>query len=386
MVGTLRVRGGPFALAILCALALGACVPFGGDPFAPSPDPSVSAPAAVVHAAEQSRGLLDYTIDLPDGWNDLTDEYLAQVPNSVLSGYWTMADDLSTDGPYVTMSLFPLSPDTDTAEASEQAAQKWEADMGDPVRGDSGYAETAQGGVITWTSVTGDFDGEQRSEHLAHIFYGPYYMYVEVDTPAGDEGNAHALLDALETVTITGPLFTGQRAGAPVAVDGRWTSYCGTIQADAQSDWHYTFTQSFDSVVWRCPEHIDYLGEWSVNVGSALYNVEVERTPDVDLASRRSQLSVPAAVGESAKTPHGSTIELLSEAAFGATGGGQGVRIDLATTIPGSDAPFISSAYLLEDSSGGVTLVFVSTPGGEVVPQTTWLEPFIATITTPSAS
>ena len=62
-----------------------------------------------------------------------------------------MADDLSTDGPDVTMSLFPLNPDSDAAQASEESAQKLEAEMGNSVRGDSGYAETAQGGVIAWT-------------------------------------------------------------------------------------------------------------------------------------------------------------------------------------------------------------------------------------------
>ena len=62
-----------------------------------------------------------------------------------------MADDLSTDGPDVTMSVFPLTPDSDAAQASEELAQELEAEMGNSVSGNSGCAETAQGGVIAWT-------------------------------------------------------------------------------------------------------------------------------------------------------------------------------------------------------------------------------------------
>ena len=366
-IGRAARRGG---LVLAYVLILAACVPFSGDTQSPGP------------TGEQ----LDYTIDLPTGWNDLTDEYLKDVPDSVLSGYWTMADDLSTDGPYVTMSMHELDPNADLSTMSEDAAAGWQDQLENSTRGDSGYAETVDGGVITWASISGDLNGERRTEHVAHILYGPYFMYVEVDTPEGDEVNAHAILDALSTVTITGPIKVGDRAGAPVAANGKWDSYCSTIQAASQAHWQYEFSASEDSHVWDCPVDTDYLGQWSIEESGQKYEVAVERAANMTLAEQRAENSIPDAVGGTAKTPNGSVFKLLAEAPFEAPGGGEGVRIDLSVTIPDSTTPFLSSAYLFEDSAGGVTTVYANSPEGKSVPETAWLEPFIATITTSSAS
>lgn len=374
------------ALMAGCALGLAGCVPFGGDPFGDSPETTFSPPEEVRDAAEQSRDLLSYTIALPAGWYDLTDDYLDAIPTSVLSGYWTMADDLSTDGPYVTMSLFPLAQDADVENLTENAAKQWESKLGDAERGDSGYAETAAGGVITWASVTGDFNGEIRTEHVAHILYGPYYMYVEVDTPGGDEANAHAILDALQTVTISGPVDLGDRAGAPLEIDGKWTSYCGSVQAQAQSDWRYSFTLYYDSTLWRCPEGKDYLGEWAVDVDETTFGVEVDRILDTTLEDHLDMLGIAGAVGSTGETPNGYAIEVLDRTAFAAPGGAEGVRIDTATTAPGGSSPSNARAYMFEDSAGGVISVFVFNDENSTNPDTAWLEPFIATLTTPTAS
>jgi hypothetical protein len=369
-----------------CLVALTGCVPIALNDTGASPDATFSPPAAIRDAAEQSRDQLSYTIRLPSGWHDLTDDYLAAVPTSVLSGYWTMADDLSTDGPYVTMSLFPMGEQVVSSTLSENAATKWESQLGDPKRGDSGYAETAAGGVITWASVSGDLDGERRTEHVAHILYGPYYMYVEVDTPEGDEHDAHALIDALQTVTISGPAELGDRAGAPVDADGTWASYCASLTAAAQADWQYVFQYRYDATGWDCPEVSDYLGSWFVTTKQSSYAVSVRREADMSLDDRLAELGTPEAVGDTGMSADGYSTELLGAKSFEGPNGSAGKRVDVGTTAPGSTVSYISRLYAYEDDQGGVVEVFVYDTVDNVVPETDWLEPFIATFTTASAS
>jgi len=372
-------------LAALCAVTLAACIPIIRETPGPSATPTFNSQRAAL--GEASRSFLDYTIDLPAGWNDVTDDYLQHVPDSVLSGFWTMDSDLQSDGPYVTVSLHGVAaPDTDVMKAAEASAEGWRDDLKGASRGDSGYAETASGGVIIWASISGELDGELRTEHMAHVYYGPYAMYVEIDVPGGDEEDSHAILDALKTVTISGPVTTGERAGAPVPSAGTWSSYCHTIQASAQEGWAYQFTPGNDSFPWDCPEKTDYLGRWSVAHDGEQLTVEVGRMADIGLDARRDGLSIADSVGETETTTHGSEIKLLAEQPFDGPGAGKGVRIDLATLIPNSTSPYLSRSYLFEDSAGGVIEVYVDIQGGATIPDDGWLEPFVASITTPAAS
>jgi len=329
-----------------------------------------------------SREYLDYTIDLPAGWNDLTEEYLEALPTSVLSGYWSMGD-LDSDGPYVTMSMNALDPESDLSTLDDSAMDSWKDTLGDPELGDTGYSETADGGVITWASVTGDLGGERRTEHFAHILYGPYYMYVEIDTPEGDEANAHAMLDALSTVTMSGPLEVGDRAGAPVTEAGRWSSYCNTITAAAQDGWQYQFAYNYDATMWKCPEPTDYLGQWGVTTDDGEFVVIVDRLAETSMSEALEHRSVPADVGETATTKNGFTIELVAEEIFAAPNGTVGLRVDVSSTAPGGTAAANMRTYFFEDDGGGVTEVYVYENESNVVPQTDWLEPFIATLQTP---
>ncbi len=321
---------------------------------------------------------MDYTIDLPAGWNDLTDEYLAANDQSVLAGYWTMAGDLSTAGPYVTMSMNALDPKADISTLSEDAAERWKDQLDNTVRGDSGYGETVDGGVITWASISGSFDGGRRTEHVAHILYGPYYMYLEIDTPGGDEESAHAILDALSSVTIEGPLALGDRAGAPVPRDGTWTSYCRILEADVQDGWEYSFSQSADSAIWTCPESVDILGAWTVKRAGETFQVFVQRYPDTSTAAERARNAIPATVGDIGTTEHGYKIELVADTPFDGPRGAVGSRIDTATTPPdGGDISYLRQ-YAFDDAAGGEVEVYVSTLTNSASPDTDWLEPFIA--------
>lgn len=376
-------RRGGWVLA--CAGVLAGCVPVAADDE--TPGSTYSPPAQARVSAEDSREELDYTIDLPAGWHDLTDEYLAALPTSVLNGFWSTADDVSdTSGPYVTMSMRYLDPTVDSTSLSEHAAQTWAEDLGDPVRGDSGYAETADGGVISWASVTGDLDGEMRTEHVAHVLYGPYYMYVEIDTVAGDEASAHAILDALETVTISGPVDVGERGGAPVVRSGAWNSYCGTLSSAAQSGWSYVYQGRYDGSLWTCPEAFDYLGAWVVPEGDSSYAVSVMRDLDEALDDRLAELGTPTEVGGVATSKDGYVTELLGKETFVAPNGTAGVRVDTSTTAPGDTVGYVARLYAFADDRGGVVEVYVYDREMNVVPSTDWLEPFIATLATPVAN
>jgi hypothetical protein len=368
-----------WVLVAACLAVVAGCVPASE----PAPSTFPTPPAEAVDAAEQARELLDYTIDLPAGWNDLTEDYLGGSSDSVLAGFWSMSDDADdTELPFATMSLNVADPEADPNAASEEAAERWAEGMDEPERGDSGYAETADGGVIRWASVTGTYADARRTIHAAHVYYGPYYMYVAIDVPAGDEESAHALLDALATVTMSGPIPTGDRAGAPVLEAGRWTSYCGYISSDAQPGWEYQFAPTMDSTLWRCPEPTDYLGEWSVQRGGTEYVVRVERARDSTIDERLDYLSTPSAVGETGTTPNGFDIEVLALESFAAPNGSTGIRLDTGTTPPGEQVAYVARLYAYEDEHGGVVQVFVYDRAKNVIPETDWLEPFIASLAT----
>jgi hypothetical protein len=367
------------ALASVVVLTVTGCIPNAHGTGVSGAAPVASALPSATPGATTAEGL-SYSIDLPAGWHDLTDTYVDSAASSVLAGFWTVADDLSTDGAYATMSMFPLDPEASLWNLSEDAVTRWEEELDQPESGDSGYAETAEGGVITWASVTGGLNGERRTEHVAHVLYGPYYMYVEVDTPPDDEEDAHAILDALKTVTIAGPEEVGNRAGAPIPYDGTWYSYCGSIKADVQDGWRYAFQTSMDSFAWHCPEESDYLGSWFVDAGDSTYAVTVRRELDMSLDERLDELGTPEKVGAVATSDDGYTTELLASKTFTAPNGTQGKVIDVATSAPGSDTAYVTRMYVFEDDQAGVAEIFVYDRDENVVPKTGWLEPFIDSI------
>lgn len=268
---------------------------------------------------------VQFSIDLPEGWNDLIDDYREEVPNTVLSAVWTTASELDVDEPFATVSVGLYGPGNDPRREVREDLDSWEVDFEDSVRGESGVIETEAGGAGRWGSISGTMNGQEKTIVSVHLYHGPYELMVLIETFTQDDAKAYEILEALETVEFTGPTELNGRAGRPLDEDGRWYSYCRTVSMPVQESWAYDFDPSYDREPWDCPVDVDYLGAWIMDIDGSEHVIAIYRYRSDTLAEVQSSLSFPEVVGDSVVSPAGYTHTLVSQEPFVLANGTTGV-------------------------------------------------------------
>jgi len=274
-------------------------------------------------------------MEVPAGWNDLTDQYRRALPDTVLAAVFGMGTSIDAEGePFVTISTDHLGMDQYPRREVYQDLDSWANDMSDPVRGAEGGIQTEAGAAGWWGTVTGEIHGRVTTIHAVHIFQGRYELMALIESYKGDDADAETLLDALRTVEFTAPARVEGRQGAPLASDARWHSYCDTFSATANPELAYDFVPSMDSKQWKCPADSDYLGGWVDTAGGTQVNIHAESRQGLTVAEARDENSIPATVGETATTPRGYDFTLMSDDELATDDGGTMTRLTILVVTP----------------------------------------------------
>lgn len=321
---------------------------------------------------------IGFTMDLPDTWNDLTREYKDEVPDTVLTSFFTVASELHGHGAFATLSTHTVDLDESASWSVFGDLKDWESRMTDPVFGPHGGIQTDAGGAGWWGSITGQEDGVTTTIHSIHLYHDTYELMVLIESYEGDEAFAEELLASLETVVFTAPAPVEGRHGVPEEVDGRWASYCGLVSADAQ-EWDYEFSPPHDATPWNCPEDVDYLGAWVASPGFRTYSVSARLEVGRSVSQVREARNIPSGAGTTLVDEAGDTYTVVSDEAVQMAAGGTASRIEFVVTTPdGESSQHVT--YLTDQGAAGIAAVLVSAKDGEEPGDLSWVEPFVASI------
>lgn len=350
-----------WALCVAAVAVLGGC---GLIPVIVDRQPSATQAAPDAGQGWIGRSTIGFDMELPAGWNDLTDQYRRELPDTVLAAVFGMGSTLDVEGePFVTISTDHLGMDQYPRHEVYQDLDSWAKDMADPVRGAEGGIQTDAGAAGWWGTVTGEIHGRVTIIHAVHIFQGRYELMALIESYEGDDADATALLDALRTFEFTVPAKVEGRHGAPVADDGRWHSYCGTFSAAANPALAYDFVPSMDSKQWKCPEDTDYLGGWVDTSGGSQVNIHAQSRQGLTVAEARAEDSIPASVGETVTTPHKYEFTLMSEDAVAADDGGTMTRLTIFVVTP-DGREVTEVGYFVSLGEEGTAVVLASEEDG----------------------
>ncbi len=307
-------------------------------------------------STSRSENPVSFAIDLPEGWNDLIDEYRREVPNTVLSAVWSPASELNTGEPFATVSVEMYGPSNRPRREVLEDLDSWEQHFEDAVRGESGGLETLAGGAGCWGSISGVMDDRETTIYSVHLYHGPYELMVLIETYDQEGTRAREILDALETVEFAGPQEISGRAGRPLDEDGRWHSYCRTMSIPSQKSWNYEFEPSYDREPWDCPVDVDYLGAWATDLGDSEHIVSVYHYRNETVAEVHNLLSLPDVVGDSVVSPAGFTHTLVSQELFTLADGTTGVWSQDRMESPSGEFDYLQ-LFGFDTPAGGSVLV-----------------------------
>jgi len=348
-------------------------MPFGGPPDAGQP-PEVSAKATDSRGFEASNGA--FTIDLPNQWNDLTADYTAEVPDTVMAAFWSTGTELGAPlTPFATVSTRPTVPGEDVAREVDEDMASWSGRMSGPEEGVATAFETEAGGRGVWRAVRGKIDGLDTTIYSIHIIDGSTKMMVLIESYMDITDPVAELLGALKTVRFpavaepsVAPAAEPGRTAAPEDESGRWFSYCRTVSIAIQDEWVYSPQEGLDGTPWVCPEDTDYLGAWIATTPAGQYFVMAQYQAERTVEEARAEFSIPTVVGQAEVTPNGFTMELLDTGSAELANGMKVSWVEVKATTPEGFDSYTRSYGV--DLGGSTSIEFLTQteanePGGD---------------------
>lgn len=207
----------------MAALVLGGCgiLPLAGETAAPEP----------VHVTSPDGTI---SIDLPGLWHDHSEEYLEDVPDSVLSAYWSVADRFShSTDVFATVSTMPVGGVTvPLSERQRLFDEGWLEDFDDP-RTTSGTFGTDAGADGSWTLIEGKSEGDDLTLTAVVLMDSERAVKIAIEAPPGHEDEVAVLLDALPSITLA-PVDEEDEAPGTIA-SGAYST--GEIAVDVPAAW-----------------------------------------------------------------------------------------------------------------------------------------------------
>lgn len=383
-VGVARLARAAVLGAAIATLAAGCSLPWSArsdeTPQSPTPKAPGTHPRIDLQARDEWTGPqgIGFTLELPDQWRDLTSEHLELVPDTVMAAMWSLGDSVNSEAGFATVSATTIGMDELPRYEVYEDLDGFASDMTDVSLTEDGMY-LAEGGATGWYgTMTGLRDGKQVQITSAHIAHFTSEFMILIETYAGEEDDARALLDSLRTLTFVTPEPVEGRHGAPETENGRWFGYCRTVSMQASTELAYDFDPFYDSSPWMCPESTDYIGGFVHWADGDELSLQVRYVLDTTVETERAESSLPTALGETLTTDAGNELTLLWEEPVMMPDGRQGTMHGVDTLFADGDSRY-RVGYLLPVGDGVIQVV-VSSDWGSTGFRTDWLTPMLTSI------